>query len=408
MSLSIWYISKYLTLPEDRVGGRSFTLLREFARMGHQTTAFTSDSNHLVAGPAVEGSHLVRSVDGVDVCWVKTRKYTGAKSLGRILSWLDFEWRLWRLPKTEFPPPEVIIASSLSLLSVVNGLLLRRRYRCPLVFEVRDIWPLTIIEEGGFSAANPFVAALAALERMAYRRSDAIVGTMPNLAEHVREVAGQRTAPVHCIPMGVDAAQVEGGEPLPADWAGAHIPRGKFVVCYAGTIGITNALDTLLECARRMAPRDDIHFLVVGDGDLKEEYRRRCADLGNITFAAAVPKVQVQEVLAHCDLLYFSVHVSKVWRFGQSLNKVIDYMLAGKPVVASYSGYTSMIDEAGSGRYVPAGDVDALQVAIEDYASMLAGEREALGSAGRTWLLQHRLYPQLAANYVTILEAAKG
>jgi glycosyltransferase involved in cell wall biosynthesis len=111
----------------------------------------------------------------------------------------------------------------------------------------------------------------------------------------------------------------------------------------------------------------------------------------------------VQAVLARCDLLYFSVHVSKVWRFGQSLNKVIDYMLAGKPVVASYTGFPSMINEAGCGSYVPAGDVPALRREVERYAHMLASERAEMGARGRAWILANRQYPKLAEDYLRIL-----
>lgn len=404
MSASVWYISKYVALPTDRVGTRSFMLMRAMAREGHRAVILTSDSNHLVDGPDVTGTHYVDRVDGVDVCWVRTRKYRGAKSLGRILSWLDFEWRLWRLPKEEFPRPDVVIVSSLSLLTIVNGLLLRRRYGCRLVFEVRDIWPLTIVEEGGFSPRNPFVAALAGVERLAYRRSDAIVGTMPNLKQHVAEVLGSDCSmpPVHCIPMGVDDAQVAGAEPLPPGYVEQHIPLDKFVVCHAGTIGITNALDTIFACARAMQDNPYVHFLIVGEGDLRASYERQCADLVNVSFAPAVPKVMVQSVLQHCDLLYFSVHASRVWRYGQSLNKIIDYMLAGKPIVASYSGYPSMIDEAGAGTFVPAGDVDALRAAITEYSKMPAGQRNALGAASRKWLLLNRNYARLANDYLDL------
>lgn len=379
-------------------------LLREMARMGHRPIIFTSDSNHLVKGPEVTGSHRTETVDGVQVCWIRTLKYRGAKSLGRILSWLDFEWRLWRLPKQAFQKPDAVIVSSLSLLTIFNGLLLRRRYGCRLIFEIRDIWPLTITEEGGFSRRNPLVMALGWVERLGYRRSDAIVGTMPNLKEHVAEVLGDTTPipPVHCIPMGLDRTQVDHAEPLPADYVDAHIPQGKFLICHAGTVGITNALDTLLACAREMRDRSDVHFLIVGEGDRKAFYQEQCADLPNVSFAPGVPKAMVQSVLQRCDLLYFAVHVSRVWRFGQSLNKVIDYMLAGKPIVASYSGYPSMINEAGAGSYVPAGDVRALRQEVERYVAMPAEERAAKGAAARAWLLRNRSYSRLAEDYLTL------
>jgi glycosyltransferase involved in cell wall biosynthesis len=147
----------------------------------------------------------------------------------------------------------------------------------------------------------------------------------------------------------------------------------------------------------------NIHFLVVGDGDLRETYRKKYAHLNNLTFGPRVPKSMVQSVLSQCDLLYFSVHVSRVWQYGQSLNKVIDYMMAGKPVVASYTGYPSMINEANCGTYVPAGDVSALKQEVERYALMDANERELIGARGKTWLMKNRGYPKLAKEFLGII-----
>jgi glycosyltransferase involved in cell wall biosynthesis len=95
--------------------------------------------------------------------------------------------------------------------------------------------------------------------------------------------------------------------------------------------------------------------------------------------------------------------VSKVWQYGQSLNKVIDYMMASKPVVASYTGYPSMINEADCGTFVPAGDVLALKREVERYARMSELERQRIGSRGRNWLLEHRQYKKLAENYLGLM-----
>ena len=399
----IWYVSKYVAPPaKASAGGRGYLIMRELARMGHECVIITSNSNQLAEVPDMDEPYRLQQVDGLQLWWVNTLKYRVAKSLRRILSWLDFEWRLWRMPKAPLPRPDAIIVSSLSLLTILNGFLLRRRYGARLVLEIRDIWPLTITEEGGFSPRNPLVLGLGWIEKTGYRYADAVVGTMPNLAEHVAEVLGT-PKPTHCIPMGVDEATLAASDELPPDYADKYIPKGKFVVAHAGTIGITNALDTLLDCAEQMKDDPAVHFLVVGEGDLRAHYQQKYAHLPNLTFAPRVPKTMVQAVLARCDLLYFSVHVSKVWRFGQSLNKVIDYMLAGKPVVASYTGFPSMINEAGCGSYVPAGDVSALRQELERYVRMPASERAEIGARGRAWILAHRQYPKLAEDYLKIL-----
>lgn len=406
----IWYVSKYITPPgRGSVGGRGYLLMKELARLGQRVVLVASDSNQLGQMPELEKPYTHQLVDDMEVWWVRTMKYQVAKSLRRILSWVDFEWRLWRMPKKGMPAPDVLIVSSLSLLTVFNGFWLRWRYGCRLVLEIRDIWPLTITEEGGFSRWNPLVLGLGAVEWLGYRYADAIVGTMPNLSAHVAQVLGAPKT-THCIPMGIDAASLVDMESLPDDYVEKHIPRDKFVVAHAGTIGITNALETVLDCAEAMKENTKVHFLVVGEGDLRERYQLKYAHLSNLTFAPRVPKAMVQSVLSRCDLLYFSVHVSKVWQYGQSLNKVIDYMLAAKPIVASYTGYPSMINEAECGTYVAAGDVAALQVEIQRYAAMTDVQRLEIGARGRRWILEHRNYKTLAQAYIRVLfpETALG
>jgi len=377
-------------------------LMREIAAIGHRCVIITSDSNRLAQVPQLDQAVWMQELDGMTVCWLRTLKYEVAKSARRILSWIDFEWRLLRLPKKRLPRPDVVVVSSLSLLTILNGFLLRWRYQCRLVLEIRDIWPLTITEEGGFSRRNPLVLGLGLIERLGYRYADAVVGTMPNLQEHVAQVLG-RPRLTHCIPMGIDEDALRAAESVPEDYVRAHLPTGKFLIAHAGTIGITNALDTFLECAQALQEDSRLHFLVMGEGDLRSVYQKKYAHLRNLSFAPRVKKSMVQSVLSRCDLLYFSVHPSKVWRYGQSLNKVIDYMLAGKPVLASYTGFPSMINEAGCGSYVPAGSVEDLRLEVLRYASMDAQERLQMGERGRQWVLTHRPYPVLARQYLDIL-----
>jgi glycosyltransferase involved in cell wall biosynthesis len=403
MGLSIWYVSKYVAPPgSGSAGGRGYLLMKELAQAGHKVAIITSDSNKLAKPPRLEVDYLFQEVDGLQLCWVRTMKYMVAKSLRRMLSWLHFEWRLLWLPNHKLHKPDVVVVSSLSLLTMLNGLRWRALYKCRLIFEVRDIWPLSIIEEGGFKPSNLFVRGLSLIECLGYKYSDAIVGTMPNLGEHVKQVLGYPKA-TYCIPMGVDATIFAPPEALTADYVANYFPQGKFVVAHVGSIGITNALNTFLDCAEAMQRHADIHFLVVGDGDLRETYRAKFSHLSNLTFAPRVSKDMVQSVLAKCDLLYFSVHVSKVWQYGQSLNKIIDYMMAGKPVVASYTGYQSMINEAKCGTFVPAGDMSALMLEVERYASMSKQERQLIGAKGRAWLLKNRQYKKLAEDYLDIM-----
>jgi glycosyltransferase involved in cell wall biosynthesis len=398
----IWCISKYAAPLEYGYGHRLFSLAREFERLGHRVVVITSDSNHLSRRPKLKSTYTRASHGGVETWWIRTVRYGKSGSLKRIASWIDFEIKLWLMPKRKLPTPDVVIVSSLSLLTILNGYWLKRKYGSRLIFEIRDIWPLTLVEEAGFSRRNPLVHLLGWVERFGYAKADAIVGTMPNLAEHVREVYGEATD-CYCIPLGYDPELYHVAEHLPEEYKDRYIPPGKFIVGYAGSIGTTNALDTLIQCAIEMKEDPSVHFLLVGEGALLDMHRERTAGLENVTFAPKVEKAQVQSVLALCQVLYFATEASAVWRFGQSLNKLIDYMMAGKPVIASYSGYPSMLDEADCGVFVPAKDAEALKRAIRDFAQMPSEELDRMGRRGRDWIRKNRPYGKIADEYARIL-----
>jgi glycosyltransferase involved in cell wall biosynthesis len=366
--------------------------------MGWNPVIISSDSNHLVQIPRFSKRYFYETIDGIGTWWIRTIKYSGTSSFRRILSWIDFEVKLWLMPKHKLPHPSVIIVSSLSLLTVFNGYWLKRKYGCKLIFEVRDIWPLTITEEGGFRPLNPFVRILAWAEKFGYKHADIIVGTMPNLAEHVSTVMHTAMNCV-CIPFGYDPELYSNLEAVSEEYNARYIPKGKFIVGYAGSIGITNALEPLIDCAIAMQDNERVHFLLLGDGDLLESFKTKVSGLTNISFAPKVGKAQVHGVLAHCQVLYFSVKDSKVWQYGLSLNKLIDYMMAAKPIVASYNGYQSMINEAECGRFIQANNVSALRRTIEDYSNMSPEKLDEVGQRGKFWLMDNRPYNKIAQNY---------
>jgi len=403
ISKCIWFISKYASPLKYGFASRHFYLSKVFSALGYRTIIISSDSNHLVEIPRRDRTYYHEVIDGIDTWWIRTVKYHGVKSFRRILSWIDFELKLWWMPKHGLPRPDVVIVSSLSLLTVFNGFLLKRKYGCKLIFEVRDIWPLTITEVGGFSSWNPGVMILTWVEKFGYRHADVIVGTMPNLTEHVTTVMGRPMNCV-CVPSGYDPDIYDNLKALPEGYATHYIPRGKFIVGYAGTIGLSNALEPLIDCAIAMKDDKRVHFLLLGEGDLLETYKAQVQGLSNISFLPKVEKAQVNAVLNHCQILYFSVKESKVWSYGLSLNKLIDYMMAAKPIIASYSGYQSMINEAQCGRFIPVNDVPALRQVIEEYSKMSPGQLQEIGQRGKAWLISHRSSDKIAQDYCRLFE----
>ncbi|QIL42834.1 glycosyltransferase family 4 protein [Acidovorax sp. HDW3] len=403
MKKTIWYINKYFApKTHSTPGGRDWNLLKEVHNLGYRVVVLASDSNSVWETELLDKSVVREEREGLDIVWLRTMKYGVAKSFKRILSWFHFEWNIFFLNKKNLPAPDVVVVSSLSLLTVLNGIYLKRRYGCKFVFEVRDIWPLTIIEENGFSKYNPFVFILSFIEKIGYEKADSIIGTMPNLKEHVESVSSTKT-PVYCIPMGIPENSLVERQEDDDIFPGELFPENKLKIIYSGTIGITNALDVFFRAAEMLVDNDDILFFVLGDGPLKNEFQKKYSRLKNVIFLPRVSRCQVQSVLMRCDIVYFSTFPSKVWNYGQSLNKLIDYMLAGKPVLASYSGYPSMINEAEGGFFVPAGDGIALADKILELSKREREDLRKIGENGKKWLIDNRRYSKLARDFVAIM-----
>jgi hypothetical protein len=110
---------------------------------------------------------------------------------------------LFRLDIRKLEKPDVVIISSLSLLTVFYGLYLKKICGCKFVVEIRDIYPLTFTEELGVPSYNPIVWIFKHIERIGYKNADLIVGTMPNLTSHVKDVLGYEKE-VFFSPLGIN------------------------------------------------------------------------------------------------------------------------------------------------------------------------------------------------------------
>ena len=413
---SLWFICKYTRLPSSAVtyhdyyqvkGAhpvRGFSILRALSKSNYDCTLFHARHGLKSLDGERVPSRDVFNVEGVRVVSLSVLPYNTTQSLARILGWIQFEVKLFFMKKNDIPKPDYIVASSLSLLSIINGLILRWRFKSKLIFEIRDVWPLLLTENGGYHRWNPFVLALGLVEWMGYKYSDQIVATMPNLGPHVNNVLGY-SRKVHCIPMGIsDEMLNETKIPLPSDLE-SQFPKNKFVVTYAGSIGVDNALDVFFEAVRLLQDNPQVVFRVFGKGDLLKRYMAECSDLDNIFFAGDIPAGMVQSVLKKSSIVYFATHPSIVLDYGQSLNKVIDYMYSGRPILASHSGYQSMLNEANCGYFVPADDAYKLSTEITRLSKLSPLELDQIGSRGRDWLFKNRTYETLAANYDEILNS---
>jgi glycosyltransferase involved in cell wall biosynthesis len=398
--MNIWYISKYASPSKYFFGTRHFYFAEEWVKSGNNVTVITSNSSHLSDNlPVFKGLKYVEVINGVTTVWLNIFKSKSSTSFSRILSWIHFDLILLLFSKRKLSKPDVIIVSSLALTTVIPAIILSAIYRSKFIFEVRDIWPLSIIKLGGYKASNPLVKVLSWIEKFGYEKANLIIGTMPNLEEHVKNITLKYKKCI-CVPQGLSMSfynndQVE----LTKEYVEEHIPKNKFLVCYAGTVNVNNPLQTFISAARILKDNSNIHFVILGNGTQKKQLADESSDLSNISFPPPINKAQVNSFLNHVHVCYDSFE-SDLAKYGLSRNKWIDYMYASKPIICSYDGFQSMINEANCGVFVKYNDPNELASVVLKYSQMEPSEIQQMGSNGHKFLKEKRTFEVLAAQYL--------
>ena len=184
---------------------------------------------------------------------------------------------------------------------------------------------------------------------------------------------------------------------------------GETIVGYAGSMGLPNALDTLLDAAALL--RDAaIRFVLVGDGHERARLaeRVRAEGLGRVTMLAPIPKLQVPALLAGVDIAYIGWQRVPIYRFGIAPNKLMDYMMAGRAVLHSVEAGNDPVAEAGCGVSVPPEDAAAVARGLRELAARSPAERAAMGERGRAFVQARHTYPVLARRFLDAVGQARG
>lgn len=386
---------------------RPYYLARAWRTMGHRVRIIAGACSHVRReNPCLNGkSRLDEQIDGIEYTWLNTPAYAG-NGWGRIRNMLTFLARLHYLSSAiaRSFKPDVVIASSTYPLDIWSAHRIARHAGARLLFEVHDLWPLSPIELGGYSRWHPFIVALQAAENYACRNADAIVSMLPNVRDHL-VAHGMAPGKLHIVPNGTDAAEWrQAASPLPdavADLLADLRREGRFILGFAGAHGLANALDTLLSAAHLV--RDlPVAVVLVGAGPEKARLQNRAQGegLSNVFFIDPVSKQQIPALLKAFDAAYIGLQKQSLFRFGISPNKLIDYMMAGRPVIQAIEAGNDPVAEAACGVTVAAEDAPAVAQAIRYLASLAPAVRDAMGCNGTRFVLEHLTYDVLSERFL--------
>ncbi|HYE99751.1 MAG TPA: glycosyltransferase family 4 protein [Planctomycetota bacterium] len=405
--MRILYLSQYFPPEMGAPSARVHELSREWVRLGHEVTVVTGFPHHPTGVKAPEDRRRLfrrERVDGIDV--VRTYVYAAPNrgTLKRMVSYASFMASAVALGGPRIRKPDVVVGTSPQLLCAVAARTIARAWAAPFVFEVRDLWPESILAVEAMRE-NAVVRALKAVARSLYEGSDRIVTVGEGYRQGIHQRYGIPLSKMDVVPNGIDTSLFTPG---PRDNE-VRRERGwgdRFVALYLGTLGMAHGLETLLEASKLLSDDRRFHLVFVGEGAEKDALKRRAAELalGNVEFVDQQPKARVPLWYAACDLGIVSLRNTPL--FQEVLpSKIFEYLGMERPLALAVGGEARrLVEAAGAGEYVPPGDPAALAAAIRRLAAEPARLAE-MGRRGRAHVLAHYDRRALAARYAGILRA---
>jgi glycosyltransferase involved in cell wall biosynthesis len=377
--MRVLYFHQHFVTPHGAGAIRSYAMARKLIEHGHQVTMVCgsfSGGNTGLTGSYCKGVRR-GTVDGIDVVEFDLAYSNHDGLLKRSWTFIKFALRSVMLALRE--PYDLVFATTTPLTAGIPGIVARWLRGKTFVFEVRDLWPELPRATGVIR--NPVVLwAMGVLEWASYRSAHALVGLSPGIVEGImhRGVPRERVA---LVPNGCDLDLFAQDAP---PWRPEGVAPTDLMAVFAGTHGMANGLDAVLDAAAELKRRGrrDIKLVLIGNGKLKPALQARAAreELDNVVFHDPVNKTKLASLMAASDLGLQVLANVPAFYFGTSPNKFFDYIAGGLPVLNNYPGWLAgMINENSCGFTVIPDNASAFADALEDAAA----DRNALKKMGR-------------------------
>jgi glycosyltransferase involved in cell wall biosynthesis len=374
---------------KDEPGGtRHYELGQRLVADGQQFTVVASDVSYTTGKSLVPKKRLVTESkqDGIRILRAFTLSALHKSYLSRVLLFLSF-MATSVLVGARAGRVDVVMGTTPPIFQAISAWFLAALRRKPFLLEVRDLWPEFAIDIGLLK--NPLLIWIARrVESFLYRHADHLLVNSPAYREYLIE-KGIDPGKITFIANGVDPAMFDPGERAD-DFRRQLGLESKFVVTYAGAIGMANDIDVLIDAAALIQHRSDIQILIVGDGKERKRLEEHAKQLGldNVLFTGAFPKSQMNQVLAASDACVAILRNIRMFRTTYP-NKVFDYMAAGRPTILAIDGVIRQVIEAAEGGiFVPPGDAGLLSAAIVNLADSPERAR-AMGTKARAYVIEH-------------------
>ena len=376
---------------------RITNMANELESLGHEVTILTME-------PAYPNRNLYRDSryweqdnppHQVIRLKMRTRKYSH-NLYNRLLLYTEMMYKFIRTVRKLRPQYDYILASTPAIFVGMAGVVAKKRLNCPLILDVRDLWPDSLLGTGVFNH-KPIIALAGWIEKKIYRASKHIIVNSEGFKPHI-------------ISKGVEAEKISfmpnslNNKEMMSNWFLAEDKKTMTVV-YTGNVGLAQDLDIFLKAAELLKHRPDVSFKIMGYGYRYNELKDRVKQvkMDNLEIIDASNKKDALEVVNQADIAFVSLVPQRV--FDKVLpGKIVDYMSMGKPIIGAVSGYSAeLIRQANCGLVCEERDPHVIVALIERLLNSKE-LRTSLGNSGYEYALQHFQWEQNISILDQILE----
>jgi glycosyltransferase involved in cell wall biosynthesis len=410
----IYWVNLYAATPDMTGGTRHFELATYLIGSGEKVTLVASDFNlntrlYSRRSSAMTQEPILEVIGQVPFAWLYASAYEG-NDWRRVINMLSSAWSVFKyLNGVKVDSSSVFIGSSPHLFGALATQLAALWRRVPFVFEIRDLWPESLVDMTGRRGFGAHILQMIA--NHLYRCSDRMIVLAEHSRDHIAKL-GFDASKIDYIPNGMDPQAFIVDSDAPTAPSPITIPEGKRVFVYAGAHGPANDLQVVLQAAKVLEGRGvtDLHILLVGDGVSKPKLVELHAELGltNCTLHPPIPKVQIPILFQHVHAGILTLQDAPVFRFGVSPNKLFDYMAASLPVVTNVQGdIAQIIVAAQNGVVALPSDPDSLADAMLEVVQRLEHDPQ-FGHGGRAYVEDHHNRATLAGQVIKTVQAVRS
>jgi glycosyltransferase involved in cell wall biosynthesis len=372
----IWFVSHYSMPPKYEMRIKTQMYAHYLNKMGYETKIFSASTIHNIDINLISDNrpYICCNYDGLDFVHISCHNYSG-NGIMRISNMLEFSIKFNKVAR-KFDFPDVVVAD-VNCINYEPVYKFCKRNNIKFLIDMRDLWPMSIVEYYGYSKSNPIIKYLYLREKEMYKRADGIIFSMEGGRDYIVNKGWDKDidlSKIHYINNGVDIEKFDlNREVHRVNDLDLEQPQ-TFKVVYAGSIRLANNLKKIVDAAKVIKEREykNIKFLIYGDGDDKEYLERFCAEnaIDNISFKGFIDKNKIPYILSKCNLNIIHFEQNSLKKYGASLNKMFEYFASGKPTVSDCEFGYDLINKYKCGVVVDNADSEQLAEAVISFYNM--------------------------------------